>query len=153
MEQILPFEVETSGLDDYVERAVTTLERQLDGVTDAVNKLIDAHNAKETAPDAPDVRGAWRFVSLERKVRRYEAALQAIAGCEDVGDFAPARAAMAVLGGAKVTLTVDKQFHVYHDGTELDKQVDEAMSIRPTKGERDDFIKMMERDVAEMKKW
>ena len=125
MKKLEPFELDTCGLDDNADRAACSLERRLESVVKIVNELVDAHNDTKDH-DAPDVQGAWKYVSLERKLRRYEVALQSIARCEEVGEFAPARAAQAALSGYDVCLKVNGKFHIYRDG-DVDNQVDEAM--------------------------
>jgi len=77
---------------------------------------------------------------------RYKQALIAIAGSEDVGMFAPARAAQAALGGANVCLAANGKFHIYTDGDKLDKQDDE---LEPCKA-RDRYKHKFEWAVAQL---
>ena len=77
---------------------------------------------------------------------RYKQALIAIAGSEDVGMFAPARAAQAALGGANVCLNAAGKFHIYTDGDKLDKQNDE---LEPCKA-RDRYKHKFEWAVAQL---
>ena len=73
---------------------------------------------------------------------RFRTALEAIARCEEVGEFAPARAASAALAGYDVCLKANGQFHVYKDG-DVNKQVDEAMALEPTEEDRKEFGKIV----------
>ena len=111
----------------------------------AVNELIDAHN-KDVAEDVDaTVIMVGEFKKSVDTAVRFRTALEAIAGSEDVGEFAPARAASAALSGYDVCLKANGKFHVYKDG-DVNKQVDEAMKIDVTDKDRKDFAKIVKEE-------